>query len=89
LDAYNSGNKIYHGCVTVFGFACLMTSGYCDQIAALLFCIPNWWSFMSNFLWLFLGIMDPSLMVTEDAGKADLPFISDLRQMELSPALFT
>lgn len=27
-------------------------------------------------------------MVTGGAGKADLPFISDLRQVELSPALF-
>lgn len=42
-----------------------------------------------TFFCLFLGIMDPSQMVTEGAGKADLPFISDLRQMELSRALFT
>lgn len=43
---------------------------------------------MLNFFPLFPGIMDPSLMVTGGAGKADLPFINDLKQMELNPALF-
>lgn len=42
---------------------------------------------MLNFLPLFPGTMDPSLMVTGGAGKADLPFTNDLEQVELNPAL--
>ncbi|XP_057882513.1 E3 ubiquitin-protein ligase pellino homolog 2 isoform X2 [Melospiza georgiana] len=37
--------------------------------------------------WWCWGTMDPSLMVTGAAGKADLPFINDQEQVELNPAL--